>query len=204
MHFENSLRDAGLDSVELLASAGREPPVAAPTCSEAGWQQAGRPDGQDRAARSAMSERQAAPLSPQEGQGGATAGQGQQAAAAASARELTEHASASPVRKRARHVLAAADKAAAAGATAPAAAAPRGPHRQQPPQAESLSAAAGDGRLQSRSPVASQSLHSHFQSRLQAAGLDSVDLLQLARHQEVTTSEGEPGSASGQGCPPNP
>ena len=216
VHFENSLRDAGLDSVELLASAGLQPPVAAPMCSAANGQEAAELDVQDKAARSAMSERQAVPLSPHEGLGGATAGQGEQAAAAASALELTEHASASPVRKRARHTLAAAGEAAAgAGAAVHAAAAPRGAQGQQPTLAESLSAAAGDhpqgvqqlaagsGGSQSRSPVASGSLHSHFQSRLQAAGLDSVDLLQLARHHEATTSAGEPVSASGQGHAPD-
>ena len=158
---------------------------------------------QDRAARSAMSERQAVPLSPQEDQGGASAGQGQQAA----------QASVSPVRKSARRALAAAGVAVAEDdAAVHAAAATCGPQRQQPTQAESLSAtagnhlqgvqqlAAGDGLSQSWSPVAP--LHSHFQSRLQAAGLDSVDLLQLARHREAIMSVGEPRSASGQGHAP--
>lgn len=208
VHFENSLREAGLGSVELLASAGLAPPVAAPTCSAASGQQAANLDVQDGVACSAMGKRQAVPLSPQEGQGGATAGQGQQAAAAASAVELTGHASVSPARKRARQALAAAGEAAAeASAAVHAAAAARGPQGQQPTQAESLSAAggnhlqgvqqlaSGDGRSQSRSPAASQSLHSHFQSRLQAAGLDSVDLLQLARHHEATMSVGPPARA---------
>ena len=212
VHFENSLRAAGLGSVELLASAGLAPPVAAPTCSAASGQQAANLDVQDGVACSAMGKRQAVPLSPQEGQGGATAGQGQQAAAAASAVELTGHASVSPARKRARQALAAAGEAAAeASAAVHAAAAARGPQGQQPTQAESLSAAggnhlqgvqqlaSGEGRSQSRSPAASQSLHSHFQSRLQAAGLDSVDLLQLARHHEATMSVGGPLSVLGRG-----
>ena len=205
VHFESSLRHETLDTVELLTSAGLDPPVAAPTCSAASGQQAAKLDAQNRAARSAMSERQAVPLTPQGDQGGASAGHGQQAAAAGGALGLTSHASVSL-----RHALAAAREAAAeAGAASHTAAAPRSPQRQQLTQAESLSAAAGNHlpgvqqlaagpeRSRSRSPVASQSLHSHFQSRLQAAGLDSVDLLQLARHHEATMSVGEPVSASG-------